>query len=177
MARSVDTDYLNSSNFYLLEIPSTAINALAFPIKLASNLVNDKGMVSFSSITLPTSTIQTERIQEGNWPFVHTVALSSVLTGQVTIRQAVAPANIDFSIWFSIAAHGRVNTAPRKSFIVVHTRNDKQIPRRQIILWDCIPVSWTASSELNGSNPELVMEELTMEVNRIEVVPGLVTGI
>src|SRR5277367_2283018 len=98
MARSIDTDVLMSFNFALLDIPvPVPLAPVAFPLKAGQSAINQT-LLSFQSIEIPSMTIQTKKIQEGNWPFQHTVLLSAVQTGQVKIRQAVTPLNIDFFI-------------------------------------------------------------------------------
>jgi|SRR5581483_3615613 len=174
MARSFDTDPLLVYNFALLEVPTPTVPfAVAFPIKTAEAVL-DQNLLSFQSISIPSMTLQTKKIQEGNWPFVHSVPISAVQTGQVKIRQAVTALNIDFFTWFSQAVSGAaIVGSPRRHFVVVHTRQDKFVPRREIFLWDCVPVEWRPSTELNASANEIAIEELTLDCNRIDVLPGL----
>lgn len=174
MARSIDTDPLQGHNFYLVEIPAAGIPA--FPIKVGESAL-DKSMLSFQSIELPSMTLQTKKYQEGNFPFQHTIIMNQVQTGQVKIKQAVTSLNIDFWQWFTQAVNGQntLGMAPRKHFVVVHTKSDKLIPRREVILWDCIPVEIKPSSELNAHESTICIEEIVMECNRFEVVPGIGT--
>lgn len=173
MARSFDTDPLLVYNFALLEVPTpTPPFVVAFPIKTATSVL-DGNLLSFQSISIPSMTLQTKKIQEGNWPFMHSVPISAVQTGQVKIRQAVTALNIDFFTWFSQAVSGTTLGSPRRNFVVIHTRQDKVVPRREIFLWDCIPVEWRPSTELNASANEIAIEELTLDCNRIDVLPGI----
>lgn len=177
MARSIDTDPLMSFNFALIDVPVPVLPGppVAFPMKSGQSLL-DGTLLSFQSIEIPPMTIQTKKIQEGNWPFQHTILMSSVQTGQVKIRQAVTPLNVDFELWFTTAVFGLPGTAPRRDFVVVQTRADKVIPRREIFLWGCIPVEWKPTSELDAGKAEMSIEELTLECNRIEVLPGIPGG-
>jgi phage tail-like protein len=172
MARSIDTDPLMSFNFALIEVPVLAVPPVAFPIKSGQSIL-DGSLLSFQSIEIPSMVIQTKKIQEGNWPFQHSVLLSAVQTGQVKIRQAITPINVDFFVWFTQAVLGARGSAPRRDFIVVQTRADKVIPRREIFLWGCIPVEWKPSTELDAGKNEIAIEELTLECNRVEVLPGI----
>jgi len=176
MARAHDDlqEPLSSFNFALIEIPVPSLAPVAFPIKTGFS-IGDKNLVSFQSIQIPDMTIQTRRLQEGNNPFSHTLLMSASQTGQVRIRQAVTPLNVDFYLWFTQAISGISVGAPRRNFIVVHTRQDKLIPRREIFLWDCVPVGWLPSSELNANSSEVCIEELVLECNRVEVLPGIVS--
>lgn len=175
MARSIDEDPLMAFNFALVEVPTVSLLPVAFPLK-TGQAVGDQTLVSFQSIDIPTMQIQTRKIQEGNWPYTHTVLLSATQTGQVKIKQAVTPANVDFFLWFSQAVTGKSGSAPRRSFVVIHTRADKVIPRREIFLWDCIPVEWKPASDFNASSNEVSIEEITLECNRVEVLPGIIAG-
>ena len=175
MARSFDLDPMMSYNFALLEVP--AIGLPAFLIKAGESAI-DQNLLSFQSIEMPSMVLQTKKYQEGNWPFQHSIIMNQVQTGQVKLRQAVTPLNIDFYQWFLQAVSGDRTlglAVPRRHFVVVHTRADKLIPRKTVILWDCIPVEYKPSGELNASTSEVAIEELTMECNRFDVIPGLGT--
>lgn len=173
MARSIDTDPLMTYNFALVEVPVPSAFPVAFPIKTGQSVV-DGNLVSFQSIEIPSMQIQTKKIQEGNWPYQHSVLMSATQTGQVKIRQAVTQLNVDFFIWFSQAVLGTIFSAPRRNFVVIHTSADKFIPRREIFLWDCVPVEWKPSSAFEAGRGEVAIEELTLDCNRIEVLPGIV---
>lgn len=175
MARSIDTDVLMSFNFALIDIPVLApLFPVAFPIKAGQSALNGQ-LLSFQSIDVPAMTLQTKRIQEGNWPFLHMVPMGFLQTGQVKIRQAVTAQNFDFFIWLNQAIYGQAFTAPRRNFMVIQTRADKTVPQREYILWDCIPVEWKPSSTFDASRGDISIEELTLECNRVEVLPGVST--
>jgi hypothetical protein len=71
--------------------------------------------------------------------------------------------------WYLQALWGRVG--PRRHFIVAHLRQDKSLPARVLWLQSCIPVSWKATSDLAGDSSEVCIEELTIRVHKIEVIP------
>lgn len=172
--RAQTSDNLQSFCFYLLEIPTLGIPA--FPIK-TGEAIFDKSLISFQSIELPSMAMKHLKYQEGNWPFEHSIITGHTSTGQVKIRQAVSSLNIDFYQWFLQAVSGdrAFGCVPRRHFTVILTRADRAIPAKEIILWDCIPTQITTGSELNASNSEILIEELTMECNRFDIIPGFGT--
>jgi phage tail-like protein len=170
MARSVDSDPLQNFSYYLLDVPVLAAIPLAFPFK-TGQAATDTKLLSFKRISLPTATLATKEIQEGNWPFKHVVTTGFVSTSEVTIESAVTPLSLDFYLWFHQAVYGIV--APRRNFTVVHTRQDKLIPRRVVVLEGCLPISWKPASDFDASSSEVSIESLTMSVHRVEVLPGI----
>jgi phage tail-like protein len=173
VARSIDSDVLLSYQFGLVEIPVPApLFPVAFPVKAGQSAISGH-LLSFQSIEVPSMTLQTKRIQEGNWPFMHQVPMGFLQTGQVKIRQAVTAINFDFFLWFTQAIYGLSFTAPRRNFAVVQTRADRSTPVREILLWDCIPVEWKPTSTLDAARGDISIEELTMECNRVEILPGI----
>lgn len=170
MARAVDSDPLQAFNFYLLDVPVASLIPVAFPFKTGQQATESK-LLSFKTISIPEMTMETKEIQEGNWPFKHVVPLGKVSTGECTITGAITPLSLDFYLWFHQAVYGKF--APRRNFTVVHTRSDKLIPRRVIVLEGCIPLSWKPSSDFDATSSEVAIEELTMSVHRVEVLPGV----
>jgi phage tail-like protein len=170
VARSVDSDPLQNFNFYLLDVPVLALIPLAFPFKTAQAATDTK-LLSFKRISLPTATLATKEIQEGNWPFKHVVTTGFVSTSEVTIESAVTPLSLDFYIWFHQAVYGVI--APRRNFTVVQTRQDKLIPRRVVVLEGCLPISWKPSSDFDATSSDVSIETLTMSCHRVEVLPGI----
>ena len=169
MARALDTDPLQNFNFYLLDIPTPAAIPIAFPFKVGQGAAEGQ-LLSFKSISIPTVTVQTKKIQEGNWPWSHEVPLGRVDTGDVTIQSAVTPLSQDFYIWFLQVAYGV--QAPRRNFTVVQTQKDKLIPRRIYNLFGCFPKTWTPSTPMDATNSDISIETLTMSCAEIEVLPG-----
>lgn len=169
MARSIDTDPLKVSHFYLLDIPITAKAPVAFPFKIGQN-ASQSQLLSFRSISIPQMEHQVKEIQEGNWPYKHNVLTGFVNTGNVTIGSAVTPLSLDFYLWFQQGVYGTVG--PRRNFTVVHTRGPNELPRRIINLSGCLPVAWKPSGDFDASSSDISIEELTLAVNRVWVLPG-----
>lgn len=170
MARALDSDPLQNFNFYLLDIPAPVLGLpLAFPFKVGQG-ASEGQLLSFKSISVPNVTIQTKRIQEGNWPWSHEIPIGRSTVGDCTITGAVTPLSLDFYIWFLQAMYGR--QAPRRNFTVVQTQKDKLIPRRIYNLFGCFPKTWTPASGFDAGNSEISIESLIMSVHEIEVLPG-----
>lgn len=169
MARSIFTDPFLAHNFALIDVPVVAAIPSAFPIKLLQSALTTGTFVGFAHIELPSLQIETKAIKEGNWPRIHKVLTGYTDGGDCVLEQAVLSLNADMYFWFQQAQWGRI--APRRDFIVVHTRNDKKIPWRFVHLEGCIPTGWTPSSSLNGQTTEVVMEKLTMSVYNASIIP------
>lgn len=169
MARAVDSDPLQNFCFYLLDIPVACLIPVAFPFKLGRG-ISEQQLLSFKSISVPSMTMQTKVIQEGNWPFKHEIPMGAVSVGDCTIESAVTPLSMDFYLWFMQPLWGV--GAPRRNFTVVHTRADRTIPRRILNLMGCFPKAWTPSSNFDANSSEVSIESLTMSVNSVEVLPG-----
>lgn len=170
MARAVDSDPLQSFNFYLLDVPIASVIPVAFPFKEGQGLT-EKRLLSFKTISVPEVTLETKEIQEGNWPFKHVIPMGFVSTGECTITSAITPLSLDFYLWFHQAVYGI--GGPRRNFTVVHTRQDQLVPRRVILLEGCLPISWKPSSDFDATSSDVSIEELTMSVHRVEVLPGV----
>lgn len=169
MARSIDSDPLQNFNFYLLDIPVANIIPVAFPFKIGTGAAEGQ-LLSFKSISIPNMTMQTKRIQEGNWPITHEVPLGWFQTGDCTIESAVTTLSMDFHLWWFQAVWG--TGAPRRNFTVVQTGRDKLIPRRIYNLLGCFPKTWTPSTNMDASSSDISIESLTMSVHQVEVLPG-----
>jgi len=169
VARSINSDPLMSYNFALIDVPTLSAAPLAFPIKTIMSAVTSGTFVGFESISMPTLSLSTREIKEGNWPFVHRVLDGHASAGEVVLRQAVLTINYDFYFWLKQALWGRI--APRRHFAVVHLRNDKRIPQRLICLSDCLPTSWKPANDLSATSNEVVIEELSMIVTDVSVIP------
>jgi len=163
VARAIDADPLLSFNFALIDLPTPGRLPLAFPGKRSKQT----SFISFQGIDLPSITLETKTIKEGNWPRIHKVSLGFANAGTVTLRHAVLPTNTDMYYWFIQAMWGRV--APRRSLSLVHLRSDKIVQKRVLTLHDCIPESWQPSSALDGTTTEVVTEELVLQVSNITV--------
>jgi phage tail-like protein len=168
MARSANTDPLMAYNFAILEVPVAGLFPFAFPIKTVQDALTGQAFVGFKSIDFPTVSVETVDIKEGNWPFVHKFVTGYVDSGEVKLEMALFPINTDMWVYFSQAIWGRV--APRRSFIVIQMRNDNSI-QRAYWLEDCLPTSWTPSSGMDAQSSEVLMEDITLSVHRIRILP------
>ena len=169
MARAIETDPLQNFNFYLLDIPTLSVIPVAFPFKIGQGAAEGQ-LLSFKSISIPSTLMEMKTIQEGNWPYAHQVPMGHLTTGDTTIESAVTSFSMDFYLWYFQAVWG--TGAPRRNFTVVHTRADKFMPRRIVNLFGCVPKSWTPSSNFDASSSEVSIETLTMSVHSVEVLPG-----
>jgi len=158
-----------SHNFALIDIPVQAAIPTAFPIKLLQSAITSGTFIGFSRISMPSLSIETKAIKEGNWPPIHKVLMGFTDGGEVTLEQALVSINADMYFWFQQAIWGRI--APRRDFLIVNTRADKRIPQRLTHLEGCIPTGWKPSSDLVGLTGEVVMESLTMAVTRVSIIP------
>ena len=169
MARALSSDPLQNFNFYLLDIPVLSAIPVAFPFKIGQG-ASEGQLLSFKSISIPSMTMQTKRIQEGNWPISHEIPLGYYQTGDCTIEAGVTPLSMDFYLWWSQAVYG--TQAPRRHFTVVQTGRDKLIPRRIYNLLGCFPKVWTPSSNMDATSSDISIETLVMSVHQVEVLPG-----
>lgn len=169
MARSFISDPLLTSNFALIDVPVAGAVPLAFPYKVVKSALSNAAFIGMKSIALPSMQVETKEIKEGNWPYVHHISSGYTTTGQCVISQAVLPVALDMYQWFLQMVWGRI--APRRDFIVAHLRQDRSLPARVIWLQSCIPIAWKPSSDLDAMTSEVCVEEITIQVKQIEVVP------
>lgn len=169
MARSIAMDPFLAHNFALIDIPVQALLPTAFPIKLLQSALTTGTFIGFSRISFPQLSIETKTIKEGNWPILHKILTGFTDGGEVQLEQAVLSINADMYFWFEQARWGRI--APRRHFLVIHTRADKRIPQRLLYLEGCIPTGWKPGSDLAGMSSEVVVETLTMSVTTASIIP------
>lgn len=169
MARSVLTDPLMTHNFAVMDVPTNSAFPFAFSIKMALSAIMSGTFVGFSQVTIPEVTIETRDVKEGCWPFVHKVLTGFVTTSEATFTWGVLPVNYDMTLWVKQAIWGR--GAPRRDIIVLHTRQDKRIPQRMILLQGCIPTGWKPASDFDANSGDVSLEELTLDVHEVSVIP------
>ena len=169
MARSFVSDPLLSCNFALIDVPTAGAVPLAFPYKVVKSALSNAAFIGMKSISMPSMQNEMREIREGNWPFVHHVSAGYTSTSECVISQAVLPVAVDMYQWFLQAVWGRI--APRRDFIVAHLRQDKSLPARVIWLQSCYPTAWKPSTDLDATSSEVCIEEITMQVKQIEVIP------
>jgi phage tail-like protein len=118
MARSSLLDPLRSSNFWLYDVA---------PIDITPALPLFTPLSGFASITAPEITIETQQINEGNWPFTKSV-VKSASVGAITLSRGVAWFNSDFWRWTMAAVQGNTGTTGinlagvsyRRTLLLVH---------------------------------------------------------
>lgn len=169
MARSQVSDPLMSHNFALVDVPVAGPIPVAFALKTAYSAVSTGSFIGFKSISIPEQTIEMQEVKEGNWPFVHKVPLGFTTTGEMTISSAIFPLNVDMYLWFKQCQYGRV--APRRHLMVVYLKQDKIVPQRILLCEECLPLTWKPSGDLDGESAEVLIEELTVDVHNIKMIP------
>ncbi len=146
MARSVNSDPLLAHNFSILDVPVAGPLPLAFSIKALQSAIGAGNFVGAKSVALPDVQLEMRPIKEGNNYRTHQVPTGFVTTGECTIEWALFNINLDMWAWMEQAIRGRI--APRRSLIIVQTRNDKIIPQRMTLLSGCVPTAWRNHSDL-----------------------------
>jgi hypothetical protein len=149
-----------SFNFAILEVPVAGLFPFAFPVKTIQDALSGEAFVGFKSIDFPSIQLETRDIKEGNWPFVHKVSTGFVDSGEVKLEMALFPVNTDMWVYFSQAVWG----------IVVQMRADNTIQR---VYWleNCLPTAWTPTSGMDAMSSEVLMEDITLSVHRIRILP------
>lgn len=169
MARSQNSDPLLAHNFSILDVPVIGALPLAFTIKAAQSAIGSGNFVGAASVSYPEVTLEMRTIKEGNEHHVHQVPTGFVTTGDVTIEWALFNINLDMWAWMQQAIRGRI--APRRSLIIVHTRNDKLIPQRMTLLESCVPTTWKPSGDLDANTSTVLLESLTLHVHNVVPIP------
>lgn len=100
MARKRITDYFQNHNFHLLDVsPSLAVPPFVFNL-----------FASFSSISAPEITLETQEVEEGNFYFKrHVISGGSV--GNITLQRGVSFYDSEFWSWISSTIKGEVPKA------------------------------------------------------------------
>ena len=169
MARSFVTDPLLTCDFALMEVPVSGLLPLAFGQKVVESALSNANFIGFQSLGVPTPSMETKTVKEGNWPFIHEVPLGFQAGGEVTLRHAVTQTQFDMWLWWKQATLGRF--APRRHLMAVHTRRDKRLPARIIAFWECIPKSWQPSSDLDANASTVAVETMTFYTEKVDIIP------
>lgn len=165
MARSQNSDPLMSHNFSILDVPVAGALPLAFSLKAVQNALGGGNFVGARSVSYPDVTMDVRTIKEGVHHYVHRVPTGYATTGECLIEWALFNTNLDMWAWMQQAIRGKI--APRRSLIIVHTRNDKIMPQRMTLLSGCVPTTWKPGSDLDAMTSEVVIESLTLNVHEI----------
>lgn len=124
--RSAALDPLRDNNFWLFDVA---------PIELAPALPLFTPLSGFSAISSPEITVETQDINEGNWPFKKTV-VKSASVGSITLSRGVTWYSADFWNWIQTAIQGTTGTGLlpvagltyRRSLLLVHFFRNLPIP-------------------------------------------------
>lgn len=96
MTRSPFFDPLRDSNFWLYDVA---------PIELAASLPIFTPLMGFSAVSSPEITVETQQINEGNWPYTKSV-VKSASVGSMTLSRGVSMVQSDFWRWVQSAVQG-----------------------------------------------------------------------
>jgi phage tail-like protein len=173
-SQSFSEDPLMTYKFALRELPSpaTALDSKVLPQSEGRSPDYYRGLVGFQTLTMPEVSVEMRDVIEGNWPHPRRVPLTRMTTGDVTLAQAVFPNSSDFYVWIFQCLYGR--GAPKRSFGIDHLARSRGSvnaweARRSIRLINCLPVSWKPGSDFDATAAEVSLEELTMNVERIDL--------
>lgn len=116
--RSAALDPLRDNNFWLFDVA---------PIELTPALPLFTPLSGFSAISSPEITVETQDINEGNWPFKKTV-VKSASVGSITLSRGVTWYSSDFWNWTQTAIQGTTGTGflplagltYRRTLLLVH---------------------------------------------------------
>lgn len=115
MARSVRTDYAQNYMFRATVVDdSTGPFGLTVPQSLPQAFTMLGNFASFSKVSIPSVTLETEEFKEGNWPFRRRV-ITAASVDTVTMERGVTMIDSDFWTWASAALNG---LTPRKSILI-----------------------------------------------------------
>ena len=118
MARPALLDPLRDNNFWLYDVA---------PIDFAPALPLFTPLSGFSAVSSPEITVETQQINEGNWPFTKTV-VKGASVGPITLSRGVSWFNSDFWRWTMSAVEGSTGTTGlaiggityRRTLLLVH---------------------------------------------------------
>jgi len=118
MARSNLLDPLRDNNFWLYDVA---------PIDFAPALPLFTPLSGFSAVSSPEITVETQQINEGNWPFTKTVVKGGSV-GSITLSRGVTWFNSDFWRWTVAALAGTTGLSGlqiagisyRRTLLLVH---------------------------------------------------------
>jgi phage tail-like protein len=167
MARPVNSDFMQNFKFALIEIPE-GTEQLAFFDR--DDLAAGKpGMIGCKSISLPEISTEPHSIIEGTGMFEHHINSGRASTGECVITLGVIPLkSVGLYSWIHRAIYGF--GVPRKNFAVVHFGGDVQLNAlgaRKYTLEGCIPTSYKIASDLDATDDEVSLEEITLAVHRV----------
>lgn len=171
MARPRSTDFLQNHKFAIVEIPHDPTERSAF-FDREGIIAAGSAMVGCKSITIPETTVDTLEINEGTEMFSHHVNTGRARTGECIISFAVIPAgSVGLYSWIHRAIYGI--GSPRKDFAVYHFANTRVGPdtvaSRIYFLEGCVPTAYKPSSDLDGEDDAVSLEEITFHCHRVKL--------
>lgn len=128
MARSPFFDPLRDSNFWLYDVA---------PVELAAALPVFTPLMGFSAVSSPEINVETQQINEGNWPYTKTV-VKSASVGSMTLSRGVSMVQSDFWRWIQAAIQGSTGSSVgvlpiggisyRRTLLLVHFFRNLPLP-------------------------------------------------
>jgi phage tail-like protein len=166
MARPKSSDFMQNFKFALIETPNGTQQPAFFD---REDLVpGQPGLIGCKSISIPEVTSDPLSLVEGTEMFAHHINTGRASTGECMITAGVIPfGSVGLYSWMHRAIYGK--GVPRKNFTVVHFDNHavNRLGARKYILEGCIPISYRLASDLDATDDEVSVEEITLAVHRV----------
>lgn len=126
MARSVRTDHTQVFRFRVTVVDDTGNPGIGGVLARQLFTPIAGNFASFSSVTIPATTLETEEFKEGNWEFKRRVVTGASLD-TVTLQRGVTLLDSDFWCWAMAAVHGEIS---RKALIIqlLHRTQEPALP-------------------------------------------------
>jgi phage tail-like protein len=188
MPRARIEDHFQAHNFHLLDIsPSLAIPPFVFNL-----------FASFSAITAPEISLETQEVPEGNFYFKrHVISGGSV--GNITLQRGVSFYDSEFWGWISSTIKGEtpkvfppVLGGKRRNLLLIQYMGyqvgrggvaaagdvlttllsgfpgSHKIPGKAWMLLQCLPIRYKVASDFDATSHEVSIMELEISVERVE---------
>jgi hypothetical protein len=167
--RPAALDPLRDNNFWLFDVA---------PIELAPALPLFTPLSGFSAISSPEITVETQDINEGNWPFKKTV-VKSASVGSITLSRGVTWYSADFWNWIQTAIQGTTGTGLlpvagltyRRSLLLVHFFRNLPFAKVQ-----AVGKVGSAQAIDNAQNTQTQAALATAGTAGLSIAAGLVAG-
>ena len=165
MARARTEDPLLTAYFQVFDLPNLPVPNI-FPSQLAR-------LGGFSGCTGPQITLQTEELEEGNWPYTRRLGTKALIQ-EVTLTRGIKPFDIDFVAWMQAFLFGRLVT--RRNILIMATRpgNTPGLGGKPILGWlllNCLPRRVKMSGDMNALASEISIAELDLLPDDILPIP------
>jgi len=127
VARSVRTDHAQNYKFRATVVDdASGPFGFTLPTNLPQVFTTLGNFASFSRISIPSISMDTEEFKEGNWPFRRRV-ITAASVDTVTMEKGVTLYDSDFWLW----AMGAVNGVVSRKAVVIHLMHRTQEPALQ----------------------------------------------